>query len=148
MVKEFTAKAVATNEIYGVSADIFAPCALGASINDNTIPQLKVEIVAGAANNQLLEERARRSAREAEDPLRARFRGERRRRDQRVQRDRRLDPQRALRKADEIFATTLGVFEIAKADKIPTYRAADRLAEKRLKAVGALVRTWPQWPNK
>jgi leucine dehydrogenase len=40
-----------------VRADIFAPCALGAIINDNTIPQLKVEIVAGAANNQLLEPR-------------------------------------------------------------------------------------------
>ena len=51
------AKAVAHDEIYGVKADIFAPCALGAIINDKTIPQLKVEIVAGAANNQLLEER-------------------------------------------------------------------------------------------
>ena len=40
-----------------MQADIFAPCALGAIINDKTIPQLKVEIVAGAANNQLLEER-------------------------------------------------------------------------------------------
>jgi leucine dehydrogenase len=58
------------------------------------------------------------------------------------------DPQRSLRKADEIYNTTLGVYELAKLDKIPTYRAADRLAEKRLKAVGALVRTWPEWPNK
>ena len=38
-------------------ADIFAPCALGATINDETIPRLKVEIIAGGANNQLLEER-------------------------------------------------------------------------------------------
>ena len=57
VVDEFGAKAVEPGEIYGVKADIFAPCALGAIINDNTIPQLKVEIVAGAANNVLLEPR-------------------------------------------------------------------------------------------
>ncbi len=44
---------VAPEEIFAVEADIFAPCALGAQINDATIPQLKVDIVAGAANNQL-----------------------------------------------------------------------------------------------
>ena len=38
--------------------------------------------------------------------------------------------------------------EIAKTDKIPTYLAADRLAEQRIQAVGSMVRTWPQWPNK
>ena len=51
------ARAVATDEIYGQAADIYAPCALGGGINDTTIPQLAVEIVAGAANNQLLEDR-------------------------------------------------------------------------------------------
>ena len=56
--------------------------------------------------------------------------------------------QRALRKADEIYETTLGVFEIAKETGVPTYVAADRLAERRLQAVGGLVRTWPQWPRK
>jgi leucine dehydrogenase len=40
------------------------------------------------------------------------------------------------------------VFEIAKSDGIPTYEAADRLAERRVKAVGSLVKTWPQWPNR
>ena len=42
----------------------------------------------------------------------------------------------------------LKVFEIARAEKIPTYLAADRLAEQRIRAVGSMVRTWPQWPNK
>ena len=56
--------------------------------------------------------------------------------------------QRALRKADEIYDTTLSVFDIAKDQRIPTYEAADRLAEKRLRNVGGLVRTWPQWPRK
>src|ERR1043165_938344 len=54
---ETGATVVDTESIYGVQADIFAPCALGGIINDETIPQLKVEIVAGGANNQLLEER-------------------------------------------------------------------------------------------
>ncbi len=43
--------------IYDQPADVYAPCALGATINDDTIPQLKVEIIAGAANNQLAENR-------------------------------------------------------------------------------------------
>jgi leucine dehydrogenase len=55
---------------------------------------------------------------------------------------------RAFRKADEIYDTVLRVFKIAKTDKVPTYVAADRLAEQRIAAVGGLVRTWPQWPNK
>jgi len=42
----------------------------------------------------------------------------------------------------------LKVFSIAKADKVPTYQAADRLAEQRIRMVGSLVKTWPQWPNK
>jgi leucine dehydrogenase len=40
-------------EIYDIEADIFAPCALGAVLNMDTIKRLKVSIVAGSANNQL-----------------------------------------------------------------------------------------------
>jgi leucine dehydrogenase len=147
-VDAFGAQPCAADEIYGASADIFAPCALGGIINSDTIPKLRVEIVAGAANNQLLEERHG-------DELEARgilyapdfvanaggvinvygeIAG--------------WTKDRALRKADEIYETTLGVFEIAKEHGMPTYVAADRLAERRLEAVGSLVRTWPQWPRK
>lgn len=52
-VKEFGAKAVSSEEIYSVECDIFAPCSIGAVLNDKTIPQLKCEIVAGCANNVL-----------------------------------------------------------------------------------------------
>ena len=52
-VKELGAKAVGLDEIYGVDADIYAPCALGATINDETLKQLKVKVIAGSANNQL-----------------------------------------------------------------------------------------------
>src|SRR5256886_14133516 len=51
VVDECGATAVAPVEIYGVPADVFAPCALGAVINDDTIRRLEVEIVAGGANN-------------------------------------------------------------------------------------------------
>src|SRR5258707_3678841 len=57
VVDDFRAKPVTAEEIYSVEADIFAPCALGGIINDETIPQLKVAIIAGGANNQLAEER-------------------------------------------------------------------------------------------
>ncbi|WP_207478191.1 Glu/Leu/Phe/Val family dehydrogenase [Arenibaculum pallidiluteum] len=51
------ATVVAPEAIYDVEADVFAPCALGAVINDGTVPRLKVAVVAGAANNQLAEPR-------------------------------------------------------------------------------------------
>ena len=148
VVNEFGARAVGADEIYGVQADIFAPCALGAIINDTTLPMLKVEIVAGAANNQLLEERhgvelERRNILYAPDYVAnaggvinvySELAG--------------WTSARAFRKADEIYDTILKVFAIAKSDSIPTYLAADRLAEQRIQAVGSMVRTWPQWPNK
>ncbi len=52
-VEIFGAKAVGIDEIYACPVDIFAPCAMGAIINDETIPQLKCSIIAGGANNQL-----------------------------------------------------------------------------------------------
>jgi leucine dehydrogenase len=53
VVKEFGAKAVGVDEIYGAACDVYAPCALGATVNDQTIPQFKCKIVCGAANNIL-----------------------------------------------------------------------------------------------
>ena len=58
------------------------------------------------------------------------------------------DRQRSLRKADEIYQTILGVFEIAKADGVRPHEAADTLAERRIAAVRGMVRTWPPFPNK
>jgi len=54
-VDEFGATAVAPDDIYGANCDIYAPCALGATVNDETIPQFKCKIVCGGANNQLKE---------------------------------------------------------------------------------------------
>ncbi|UWQ61311.1 amino acid dehydrogenase [Leisingera caerulea] len=52
-IEEFGAKAVPLAEIYSAEADVFAPCAIGGILNARTIPQLKADIVAGGANNQL-----------------------------------------------------------------------------------------------
>lgn len=57
VVTEFNATAVSSEKIYEVDCDIFAPCALGAILNDQTIPLLKAKIVGGCANNQLAEPR-------------------------------------------------------------------------------------------
>jgi leucine dehydrogenase len=51
------ARAVDSGRIHAVKCDVFAPCALGAVLNDRTIPQIQAKIVAGAANNQLAEDR-------------------------------------------------------------------------------------------
>jgi leucine dehydrogenase len=51
--EQFGAEIVAPDAIYDVEADIYAPCALGATLNPDTLSRLKVKIVAGGANNQL-----------------------------------------------------------------------------------------------
>jgi len=66
-VDEFGVKVVDINDIYGVGCDIYAPCALGATVNDATIPQLKCKIVCGGANNQLKDSTAHGLALKARD---------------------------------------------------------------------------------
>lgn len=56
-VSEFGATAVGLNDIYDVDMDVFAPCALGAILNDDNIKRIKAPVIAGAANNQLAEMR-------------------------------------------------------------------------------------------
>lgn len=56
-VREFGATAVDMDEVHALDVDVFAPCALGAILNDRTIPQLRAKVVAGAANNQLAKPR-------------------------------------------------------------------------------------------
>ena len=148
-VDEFGATAVEGDEIYSAKADIFAPCALGAILNDDTIPKLKVAIVCGGANNQLLEPEKHGAALEKRGISYApdfvanaggviNVYGE----------VAGWTRERALRKADEIYDTVLGVYKIAKDDGLLTYDAADKLAERRIAAVAGMVRTWPQWPRK
>ena len=51
-------------------------------------------------------------------------------------------PERSMRKAGEIYATLLRIFEMAQQEGIPTYQAADRVAEERINLVGGIQRTW------
>ncbi|WP_088331782.1 Glu/Leu/Phe/Val dehydrogenase dimerization domain-containing protein [Lacimicrobium sp. SS2-24] len=55
--QQFNATVVSPDEIFALDVDVFAPCALGSAINDQTIDQIKARVIAGAANNQLAEER-------------------------------------------------------------------------------------------
>ena len=132
MVDDHGATAVAPEEIYSAEADIFAPCALGGVLNDQTIPHLKAKLVAGAANNQLLEPRhgdllqqrgvlyAPDYAANAGGVINGCCRemlG--------------WDVPKTLAKTDAIYDTLLTIFAMAEREKIPTYQAADRLAEER-----------------
>ena len=142
VVAETGAMAVDPDAIYDQAADIYAPCALGATINDDTLTRLKVEIIAGAANNQLAEDRhgdllEQRGILYAPDYVIngggvINVYGELHR----------WPHERSKKKAGEIYDALLRIFEIAKRERIPTYRAADRLAEQRIAAVGGLDRMW------
>lgn len=55
--REFGAHVVSLDGIYDVPADIYSPCALGSTLNDETIPRLSCQVIAGGANNQLADER-------------------------------------------------------------------------------------------
>ena len=142
VVDEYGAGAVAPEAIYDQPADVYAPCALGATLNDETIPRLKVQVIAGAANNQLADDRhgdelERRGVLYAPDYVIngggvINVYGELNR----------WPAERSLKKAGEIYETLLRIFEIARAERIPTYRAADRLAEQRIAAMAGLDRMW------
>ena len=124
-------------EIYNVPADIFAPYALGAVINDTTLEQLKVKIVAGSANNILAEDRhgdalqgrgivyavdyIANSGGTIFDTDRFRKGG--------------LQPERAWANVRRVYDRTLEVFAIADRDGIAYYKAADRIAEARIDAL-------------
>ena len=142
VVHDFGATAVGPDEIYAVDADVYAPSALGATINDQTIPVLKAKIVAGAANNVLAETRHgdelhRRGVLYAPDYVinaggLINVCGELNQ----------WSAERSMRKAGDIYATLLRIFELADAEGIPTYRAADRIAEERIESIGKIDRTW------
>ncbi len=131
-VNDFGAKAVSVDEIYSVECDIFSPNALGAVINDDTIPHLKAKLIAGAANNQLKEERHGDILHEkgivyapdyvinagglinVADELSG------------------YNRERAMKKVETIYDNMIRVFDIVERDRIPSYQAANRMAEERI----------------
>jgi leucine dehydrogenase len=131
-VDEYGAEAVAMDEIYDVDANVFSPCALGGVINEETLSRLKFDIVAGSANNQL-ETSAHGTALEERGILYApdyainagglmnvaiELQG--------------YDRDRAYRTVSSIRDIMGRIFQVADRDGIPTWKAADRLAEERI----------------
>lgn len=135
--EEFGATVVGLDEIYDLDMDIYAPCALGATVNDDTLSRLKCSIIAGAANNQLKLEDVHGKAvmdqgiiyapdftlnaggvincyAEVKD----------------------LQPEWAMSKADEIYTTILNIVNRSKSEGIPTYQIANKMAEERIESIG------------
>jgi leucine dehydrogenase len=132
-VEDFGAAPVDPDEIYDVDCDVFAPCALGAIINDATLRRLRCQIVAGGANNQLAEDR-HGDALDAKGILYAP--------DYVINAGGLINVygeivgyglETAKEKARGIYGTLLSIYDIAAEEGIPTYRAADRLARERIR---------------
>lgn len=131
--RQFDAKVVQPEDFFGLKVDILAPCSLGGVLNDETIARIQAPIIAGAANNQLLdEERHGRMLTErgiiyAPDYVAnagglISVYGE-------IERTGR---ELALERTRRIGETVYRILEIARDEKIPTHQAANRLAEARL----------------
>lgn len=142
--EELGAEIVSVNEILAVDCDVLAPCALGAVLDERTIPALRCKIVAGAANNQLADED----------------------RDGRALHDRGIlyapdfvgnagglinvynelggyDRERAMHMAHGIHANMIRVFELSRAESLPSSRAAERVAEERIRRIqGMRTQHW------
>ena len=142
VVDEFGATRVDPDAIYGVDADIFAPCALGAVVNDRTLDQFSFDVIAGAANNQLATA-AHGDALRERDILYAP--------DYVINAGGLINvygelhdwsPERSKRKAGDIYHTLLRIFERAASAGIATSKAADEVAEQRIGKVRHLGRSF------
>jgi leucine dehydrogenase len=134
---DYNAHIVSPEEICSLSVDVYCPCALGNVLNDQTIPELRCKIVCGSANNQLGEERhgdlmQQRGILYAPDYI-VNTGGLLSGLDS-------LNPggfnrQRAMEQVSRLYDAMENVIAISKEQNIPTYRAADVLAEQRIAAI-------------
>ena len=133
----YGATVVAPDEIYDIPMDIYAPCALGATVNDETLSRLSCSIIAGAANNQLKEE-----AKHGVEVMKkgiiyapdftinaggvincfSEVQG--------------LSSEWALQKAEDIYQTIFKIVKRSADENIPTYQIANKMAEERIEAIG------------
>jgi len=137
-VAEYGCTAVGLDEIYDTDADVYSPCALGGTVNETTLPRLKCKIICGAANNQLANEAIgdeveKRGIVYAPDyavnaggvmNISLEIDG--------------YNRERAMRMMRTIYDNVSRIFQIAKRDGIPTYKAADRVAEERINQIGRI----------
>jgi leucine dehydrogenase len=134
---QYGAKVVGLDEIYDLDMDIYAPCALGATINDETLGRLKCSIIAGAANNQLKQEDVHGKAVMDKGIIYApdfalnaggvincysEVKG--------------LDAAWAMSKAEEIYQTIGNIVKRSRSEGIPAYKIANKMAEERIESIG------------
>ncbi len=137
-VDEFGCEATDLDEIYDVDADVYSPAALGGTVNEQTLPRLKCKIICGPANNQLAndaigDELGKRGILYAPDyavnaggvmNVSLEIDG--------------YNRERAMRMMRTIYYNVGRIFQIAERDNIPTYKAADRMAEERIATIGRI----------
>jgi len=139
-VRDFGVDTAEPDKIHAEECDVFAPCALGAVIRDDTIPSLRCRVVAGAANNQLASPEHGEQLRELgilyapdfiinaggliniADELRG------------------YDRERAMREVETVYRNLRAIFGVANEEGISTATAADRFAMERIERVGRLRR--------
>lgn len=135
--EEYRAHIASPQEIHRLNVDVYCPCALGNVLNDQTIPELRCKIVCGSANNQLGEERHGDLLQElgilyapdyivnaggllaGVDSLNPGG----------------FNSQRAMEKVSHLYDAIESVITISKEQNIPTYRAANVLAEQRIASI-------------
>ena len=140
VVDEFGVQVIGMDDIYDADLDIYAPCALGATLNEETIPNLKCSIVAGAANNQLKNEDVHAQMLKDRGILYApdyainagglinvanEIEG--------------YNRERAFLQAEEgIYDTLMTIFQRSEEEDVTTHTAASKVAEKRMEDVAKL----------
>jgi leucine dehydrogenase len=133
-VDEFGADVVPPHSIFDADVDVFAPCALGAILNDDTIPRLKCDVVAGASNNQLAEPRHGAMLRERNILYAPDYAINAGGLVSVAQEHAGYDLDLVRAKTAEIRDTMLEIFERADAESLTTDIVADRIAEERFRS--------------
>lgn len=133
-VDNFKANAVSAEEFYSIDADVYAPCALGATVNDETIKEMNFKVIAGAANNQLLDEKIHAAVLQEKNILYAP--------DFLINAGgvtnvyfeviKEYNRERVINKVENIYNILLEVFEKSKSENLTTTQAAALIAEQRL----------------
>lgn len=141
---KFGATVVSKDKIYDQVVDIYAPCALGATVNDDTLKRLKCDIIAGAANNQLKDENVHADACKRQDIIYAP--------DFLINSGgiinvyyeiiKSYNRDRAFTHTEKIYDTTAELLKKAAEENINTHEAAIRIAWKRIEDVGRLKTTF------
>jgi leucine dehydrogenase len=128
----YLAEYVKPEDIYALDVDVYAPCALGATVNDDTIEQFNCSIIAGCANNQLAESRHGDRLRErgilyapdyvinAGGIINVSFESD----------DFEYDAAAATAKVEEIYNTLITIFERADSENLSTHLIADKMAQE------------------